>query len=331
MKLLLLLILPAILFYGCTNNNKNLKNNANELAYETADVNSGALSVATDLKGEIKKQELSVQIKLSNTESKDLEIQEIAVSTTEGSHSLPSTIFAPFLLKQGNDTTLILKFNPFNNYKLYQVTGMHGGFKPAYNITISYKITGSDSTSTLSLKSTADESQYAEYLRKHVKPVTGYSFNSGNGFTEKQVKYLKTLKQLPQPPFLFLSGQEIAVSGLNFRFKNYYQQDTLHAELSIVNHSNFPVKIIPDAFDITTADKLSQEGVKTVRVEKVSGTQQNLSMIEKGDRAVIHFKKFMKINSPGKETLQLHLNKVFMVKDDKVLFNEDIELLPESF
>jgi hypothetical protein len=329
MKLLLLLILPAILFYGCTNKKKS-QINTNELVYETADANPGALSVVSDLKGEIKQQELSAQIKLSNIESRDLEIQEIAVSTTEGSHSLPTT-FAPFLLKQGNDTTLVLKFNPFNNYKLYQVTGMHGGFKPAYNITIAYKVTGSDSISTLSLKSTADKSQYAEYLRKHVKPVTGYSFNSGNGFTEKQVEYLKTLKQLPQPPFLFLSGQEIAVSGLNFRFKNYYQQDTLHAELSVVNHSNFLVKIIPDAFDITTADKLSSQGVKTVKVEKVSGTQQNLFMIEKGDRAVIHFKKFMKINSPGKETLQLHLSKVFMVKGDKALFNEDIELLPESF
>ena len=331
MKLLLSLILPATLFYGCTNNNKKPQTNTNELTYQTGNINLGALNIMPDIRGDTKHGELSTQIKLSTTGSANLEIEEIALSTTEGSHSLPTTAFAPFLLRQGNDTTLALKFEPFNNYKLYQVTGMHGGFKPAYNITISYKVTGIDSTSTLSLKSTADSSQYAAYLKKYVKPLTGYSFSTGNGFAQKQKAYLKTLKQLPQPPFLFLSAQEIAVSGLNFRFKNYYQQDTLHAELSIVNHSDFVLKILPDAFDITTANKLSQEGVKTVRVEKVSGTQQNLLMIEKGDRAIIHFKKFVQINQPGKEKLQLHISKVFMVKGDKALFDEDIELLPNSF
>ena len=331
MKLSLLLILTATLFYSCTNNNKKSLNNANELTYNTDNITQGALNVEPALTGDIKQQELNAQLKISNTDSKDLEIQEIAISTIDGSHSLPTSAFTPFLLKQGRDTTLTLKFNPFNNYKLYQITGMHGSFKPTYNFSITYKVTGSDSTSTLSLKAVAEKSEYPAYLKKYVKPVIGYSFNTGGGFSENQRKYLETLKQLPQPPFLFLSPQEIAVSGLNFRFKNYYQQDTLHADLFIVNHSNFVVKIIPDAIDITVDDKLSPGDVKTVSLEKVSGTQQTLSMLEKGDRVLIHFKKHIKLKAPVKELLQLHIAKAFMVKGDKPLFAEDLGLLPESF
>ena len=331
MKLSLLLILTVGLFYSCTNNNKRALSNANELAYNADNINTGALNVEPALTGDIKQQELSAQLKLSNIESKDLEIQEIAISTIDVSHSLPTSTFSPFILRPGNDTTLTLKFNPYNNYKLYQITGMHGSFKPTYNFYITYKVAGSDSTSTLSLKATAEKSEYLAYLKKYVKPVIGYSFNTDGGFSENQRKYLETLKQLPQPPFLFLSTQEIAISGLNFHFKNYYQQDTLHADLFIVNHSDFVVKIIPDAFDITVEDKSSQGDVKTVSLEKVSGTQQNLSMLEKGDRVLIHFKKHIKLKAPEKETLQLNLAKVFIVKGDKALFAEDLELLPEGF
>ncbi|MDB5090227.1 MAG: hypothetical protein JWR09_4221 [Mucilaginibacter sp.] len=331
MKLSLLLIFTVTLFYSCTNNNKKSLNNANELVYNTDNIDTGVLNVEPALTGDIKKQELNTHLKLSNTDSKDFEIQEIAINTPNGSNSLPTTSFAPFLLKQGKDTTIALNFIPFNDYKLYQITGMHGSFKPVYNVAISYKLTGSNSISTLSLKSAAEKGQYLAYSKKNVTSVIGYSFNTTKGFSENQKKYLEALKQIPQPPFVFLSDQEIAVSGFNFRLKNYYLQDTLHAELFIVNHSDFLVKIIPDAFDITTLDKSLPGDVKTVSLEKVSGTQQNISMIEKGDRMLIHFKKHIKLNAPGKERLQLHITKVFLIKGDKALFTEDLELLPVNF
>jgi hypothetical protein len=331
MKLSLpLLLLTAILLFSCIHNKKK-QNNINDLVYQTDNINSGALQAEPNLRGNIEQQDLSLQIKLSNTESKNFEIQEITINTPNGSNSLPTTAFAPFLLKQGKDTTLALKFTPFNDYKLYQITGMHGSFKPVYNITVSYKFTGSNNVSTLSLKSRAEKDQYLAYDKKNITPVIGYSFNTKSGFNEKQKKYLETLKQVPQPPFVFLSDQEIAVSGFNFRLKNYYQQDTLHVELLIVNHSDFLVKIIPDAFDITASDKSLPGDVKTVSLEKVSGTQQNISMIEKGDRVLIHFKKYIKLNAPGKERLQLHLTKAFLIKGNKALFIEDVQLLPTFF
>ena len=331
MKLsLLLLLLTATILFSCTNNKKQ-QNNANEIVYQTGNINSGPLQIESDLKGNIEQQDLSLQIRLSNTESKDFQIQEIAVNAPNGSNSLPITAFAPFLLKQGKDTTLTLKFSPFNDYKLYQITGMHGGFKPVYNIAISYNSSDSKSMPTLSVKSAAEKDQYLTYSKKNITPVIGYSFNTGNGFNEKQKRYLETLKQLPQTPFVFLSDQEIAVCGLNFRLKNYYLKDTLHAELFIVNHANFQVKIIPDSLDLKFSGKSLPGETKTVAIEKVSGTQQNLAMMEKGDRVLIHFKKYMKINNKGNETLQFHINKAFILKGNKALFNEDIQLVPNLF
>lgn len=326
----LLLLITATILFSCTNNKKQ-QNNANEIVYQTDNINSGTLQAESDLRGNIEQQDLSLQIKLSNIESKAIEIQEIAVNTPKGSNSLPTTAFAPFLLKQGKDTTLTLKFTPFNDYKLYQVTGMHGGFKPVYNIAISYKLTGSTGISTLSLKSGAEKDQYLAYSKKNITPVIGYSFNTMNGFNERQKKYLETLKQVPHPPFVFLSDQEIAICGLNFRLKNYYLKDTLHAELFIVNHADFQVKIIPDALDITNDGKLLPGETKTVTVEKVSGTQQNLAMMEKGDRVLIHLKKHMKVNDHGDEKLHFHINKAFILKGDNALFSEDVQLLPNLF
>ena len=327
---LLLLLLCTILLPGCINNKKQ-QTDANQLIYQTAGINSGPLQIEPDLKGNIKQQDLSLQIKLSNTEAKDIEIQEITVNIPDGSNSTPTTAFAPFLLKQGNDTTLNLKFVPFNDAKLYKVTGMNGSFKPAYNIVVSYSKPGSGSIYTLSLKSIAKNNDFLAYSKKHSTSVIGYSFNTRNGFNEKQKRYLETLKQLPQPPFVFLSDQEIALCGLNFRLKNYYLKDTLFAELFIVNHADFQVQIIPDALDITKDGKASPGETKAVTVEKVSGTQQNLYMMEKGDRVLVYFKKFMKINADDKQMLQFQISKAFMLKGNKALFGDDVELLPNVF
>ena len=331
MKLSLLpLLLCTILLPGCINNKKQ-QTDANQLVYQTAGINSGPLQIEPDLKGNIKQQYLSLQIKLSNTEAKDIEIQEITVNIPGATNSTPTTAFAPFLLKQGNDTALNLKFVPFNDAKLYRVTGMNGSFKPAYNIVISYNKTGGGSIYTLSLKSTAQNNDFLAYNKKHATSVIGYSFNTRNDFNEKQKRYLETLKQLPQPPFVFLSDQEIAVCGLNFRLKNYYLKDTLHAELFIVNHADFKVQIIPDALDITKGDKPLPGETKAVIIEKVSGTRQNLYMMEKGDRVLIHFKKYIKINDGDKQLLQLNLKDAFMLKGNKKLFIEGIRLRPNHF
>ncbi|MFI5138302.1 MAG: hypothetical protein ACHQIM_10795 [Sphingobacteriales bacterium] len=332
MKRSFLVILAAVLLQSCGPVNKKNKSDANELSYRSADTAAGALSVALGLTGNIGRKELAVQIKLSNAESPALDIQEIIIATDEGLRSIPVAGFDHVLLSQGKDTTLSLKFNPLNNLKEYQVTGMTGIFKPGYVVSVLYKAPGKDSLTSLSLRLQSAKDDYMAYSRKYKKPLTGYSFYTRTDFNERQRKYLTLiLKQAQHPPFVYLSEQEIAISGLNFRLKSYYLQDTLHGELFIVNHGDFPVKIIRDALDITAGSKSLPGEARVISIEKISGAQQNPDMMEKGDRVLIHFKKYLKIENPGKETLMLNLHNAFMLSGKKALFEQDVQLLPMQF
>jgi len=331
MKLSLLTILVITLLYSCSSTGKKSKTNAHELSYRAADINDDALAAGISLTGNIDTKELTSQINLSNSGSAALDIQEIVVSTAEGLRSVPITAFEHLSLSQGKDTTLALKFNPLNELKLYQVTGLQGNFKPVYITRITYKVAGNDSLKTLQLTSAAEKDEYMAYSSKYTMPITGYSFNTKTGFNEQQQKYLLSLKQFPPAPFVYLSEQEIAIAGLNFRLKSYHRHDTLYTELSIVNHADFPVKIIQDAFDITTGNKPLPGEFKKITLEKVSGTQQTPEMMEKGDRVVIHFKKYLKTANPAKDTLTLNIHNAFVLSGKKDLFARDIQLVPTQF
>jgi hypothetical protein len=331
MKLSFLTILAIIFLYSCSTNAKKTKSNPDELIYRSADTSAEALSAVISLSGNTVTKELSAQIKLSNSGSAALDVQEVVLSTAEGLRSVPLTAFEPFVLNQGKDTVLTLKFNPLNELKLYQVTGLQGNFKPVYITKISYKAPGNDSLKTLQLRSTAAKDEFISYSSKHTKPLTGYSFNTKTGFNEQEKKYLLTLSQFSPAPFVYLSEQEIAITGLNFRLKCFSRQDTIYAELFIVNHADFPVKIMQDAFDINADRKQLTGGEKKITLEKVSGAQQHPAMMEKGDRVVIHFKKYLKTTPAGKENLSISFRNTFMLSGPKPLFEHDIQLVPTQF
>jgi hypothetical protein len=328
MKYFLLLII-IIALYSCNKQHRNHVPDKNELVYISDNASEGPLSAKLDLTGDIMRSDLNAQITLKNSGSEVVGIQEIVFSTAEGVRSLPANGGIPFLLKPGTDSTITLKFHPLGDLNLYRATGLQGNLKPVYQASVTYKVAGNDNTLTLALRSEAGKNQYAGYLQRY-KKVTGYSFNTKAGFNEKEKKYLETLKQITQPPFVFLSEQEIAVSGLNFRFKGYYLQDTLHAEISIVNHSEFPIKIIPEALDVVN-DSTTDDVVKLVNLQKVSGATQTPAMMEKGDRVLIQFKKHMKITSPEKERLTMGVRDAFMLTGRKPLFNDDVQLVPVVF
>jgi hypothetical protein len=331
MKYCKLLIFIALLLYSCNNKDKKTSNNPNYLIYKSENVTQGTLPVQLQLSGDKANGILTAQLQLSNAGDRNIDIQEIVVATTEGLRSTPENGNIVFSLKPGADSVLSLKFRPLNDLQLSRVTGMQGIFKPLYNVLITYKTAGNDNLKILTLKSQAEKETYLNYTGKYKKSIIGYSFNTKAGFNQKQKKYLETLKQVSQPPFVYLSEQEIAISGLNFRLKSYYLQDTLYAEFFIVNHADFPVKFIPDAFDIVTNGKTNPGEIKTLTIEKISGAQQDQTMMEKGDRLFIHFKKYFKLSMPAKEALTLHVNKAFFLTGKKPLFNEDIQLLPASY
>ncbi|MDB5141014.1 MAG: hypothetical protein JWR12_2930 [Mucilaginibacter sp.] len=325
------IIIATILFYGCSTSNKKSKSNKNELVYVSEPLTSGALSADFSLSGDAVKQELTSEIKLTNSADGSIEVQEIVIATDDGIRSLPTQGFMPFALGKGKDTSLTLKFNPTNDLKLYQMTGLPGNIRSVYTVSVSYKVAGNDNVLSLALKSRSKKNEFIAFNKKNKIPVTGYSFNTKAGFNEIQKKYLETLKQVAQPPFVYLSEQEIAISGLNFRLKTYYQKDTLHAELFIVNHADFPVKIIPDSLDLTSDEKSSLHHTKTITIEKISGSQQDLAMMEKGDRVLIHFKKRMELKIPEKTNLSFNIHRAFMLTGKKVLFDQNVQLLPKQF
>lgn len=327
MKFLFLFAFPIILLWSCNRPEKNTSHNPNELTYRCHEITKGTLPVTLTLSGDKATGTLTARLKLENAGSKPVDIQDVTISTSEGIRSAPDSGNVSFSIQPGTDSTFSLRFHPINDGHLYRIAGMPGNLKPVYNLSITYKTEGDNDLITSVVKSQADKGEYATYCRKYKRPITGYSFDTKVGFNVREKKYLKTLKQGGQQPFVYLSEQEIAVSGLNFRLHGYILKDTLHAELYILNHSEFPMKIIPGAFDITD-DANAATGTKFIKLEKISGSQQDLSMMEKGDRAVIHFKKPMKIKSLGKERLSLHLQKVFMLTGRKNLFNEDVQLLP---
>lgn len=330
MKFSSIIILAAFIFYGCKQDKKTIANTS-ELVYTANDTTSGELSAKLDLIANDAHNNVTATIKLNNADAKPAEIQEILISTTDGIRSSPKTGNSSIVLRPGTDTTFSIKFHPLNDLKLFRVTGMPGFIKPAYNILISYKTAGSDSSKTLTLKSQAQPGAYQNFAQKYKKAITGYSFNTKTDFNENQKKYLKTIKQAGQTPFVYLSEQEIAVSGLNFRLKSYTALDTLHAELFVVNHADFAVKIISEAFDITSSQETGINGGKSIHLERLSGMQHDSAMMGKGDRILIHFKKYLNPGAPEKENLVLHLTKAFMLTGRKNLFNEDVQLLPVNY
>lgn len=323
MKRIIPLVLLTLLF-ACKNHPgiKRIKGNLN---YTAATMESDQISAGFYLTADFKTQELRADIELSNPGSSALTISEIEIATAEGLRTLPKTgSTGSIVLKPGENKTLSLKFQPLNSLKEYQLTGRNGSFKSLYNLVINYK-TEDNKLAVTSMTTTLASAEYKAYLDRYQVKATSYSLNTMSDFTEQQKAYLSGIKQVKQPPFVYVSDQEIALSGVNFRLRSYKGRDTLNAEIFIVNHSGFSVKINKDNLDIIYPGESPSTHLKdAVTVEKISGSKQDLYMIEKGDRVLIRLKKPFKTTS---EKATLSFNKAFEFTDHIPLFKNNIELI----
>lgn len=320
------LLLLLILIYSCNIKPKK-RTIKGDLNYASESFGSDLLSASVYLSGNIKNTQLISELQLTNTGSKAITIQEITVATPEGIRALPEGNVGTFVLAASKDTLLHAKFSPINDQKIYQMTGKQGYFKPAYKISVSYKTEGDEKVRTIDINAKLPDADYNAYIGKYSSPVTAYSFNTKGDFTQKQKAYLETLKLSNQQPFVYISEQEIAITGLNFRMKSYCEHDSLYSEIFIINHSDFPVKIIKDSLDFIYKGEASSYKSNNIGIEKVSGAQENKDMIEKGDRVLIHFKKYFK-NSD--KQLMLSLKHAFVLSGPKPLFNDNIDLVKVS-
>lgn len=343
-------IIPLFLFtllFACKNHTET-KRTRDDLNYTPVTMESEEIAAGLNLTANFKTQELRADIDLSNPGSDVLTISEIEIATAEGLRSLPKTgSTGPITLNPGENKSLSLKFQPLNDLKTNQLTGRNGYFNSLYNLVVTYKardnksiavkdngeygnsssypaISGS-SPAIINMTTTLAPADYKTYLKKYQIKATSYSFNTHSDFTKKQKAYLNGIKQVKQPPFVYVSDQEIALSGVNFRLRSYQERDTLNAEIFIVNHSAFPVKINKDKLDISySGESASLHLQDAVTVEKISGSKQDLYTVEKGDRVLIRLKKPFKTTA---EKVILSFNKAFVFNDQIPLFKDNIELV----
>jgi hypothetical protein len=318
----ILLISLATLF-AC-HNHPQIQRVKGDLNYTQTDMQSDQLSVRLNLTANIKTQELQADLELNNPGDNPITISEIEISTPEGLRSIPKTgSMSSIILQPGENKAVSLKFQPLNDLREYQLTGRNGYFKSSYNLLITSKVNRNVPPLYTIIKANLAPSDYSAYLNKYKTTATSYSLNTKSDFTSKQSVYFSSLKKVKQPPFIFVSDQEIAVSGVNFRLSSYCEHDTLNAQIFIVNHSEFPVTINKDKLDFLYANESLSVHQKDIKVVKVSGSQQK-DLIDKGDRVLIHFKKYFK-NSDNMAVLSF--NKAFELSDQVPLFKNNIELV----
>jgi hypothetical protein len=318
-----LLVLLATVTCGC-NTGQKLKRRKGDLIYSPVSQKTEHLSLDLDLSAIIKKQELIAELRLNNTGPKSIIITEITVCAEGGLTSFPATgNIKPVILPPGRDTVLTVKFNPVNDIKVYELTGRQGRFKPGYKVAVLYKLQGAERIFSANLNTHLPPDDYSAYANKDTTPFIGYSFNTATNFADTESDYLGKLT-LKDPVFAFVAHHEIALTGLNIWMTSYCEKDSLYAELLLVNHDVYTIKIIPDSLDFIYQGDNSTRQSKKIVLEKKSGLQQNKAEMEKDDKLLIHFKKPFK--STGKPVI-ITLKNAFIINGAKALFNTDIELV----
>lgn len=317
-------LVSAMMFTQCTTPSTERKAaDTDVLLFETARFQSELLSGSIQSEANTEKQQLFVTITIQNPGNDRVIIESINIETPEGHQAQAISQYSnPISLNPGDDTTMLLQCKPVNNFELFLLTGESGKFKALYYCTLFYKAGNSNGQGSIKTALKVSGKDFANYEKNYRQTVFAYQFNSANKFTEEQKKYLQPL--LKTSPFVYVSNQEIAIAGLNFRLQSFVKNDSLYASLFIVNHADFSIKIKPDVFNVFAGTTDSGERTGKVEFKKISGLMDNTNMLRKGDRAIINFSKYVKAASGARVTLIL--KDVFLLADGHSLFYENPEL-----
>lgn len=320
--ILWLIIAFAMVFTQCTSRSeKNTRTGM--LNFDPFIIQSELLHGTVQSEADTEKQELLVTVKLQNPGKENVYVEDITIETAEGyqAKSLDQQSYA-FILNAGADTTIHLQVKPINNFELYMLTGESGKFKPLYYCFLFYKDDKTKNRGSIKTQLNISAKDFADYNKNYKQSVTAYKFHSTTKFTEDQKNYLQPL--LKTVPFVYLSDQEIALAGLNFRLQTYTKGDSIYVSLFIVNHADFSIKINPDLFDIIVGNLPGEKRAGKVELEKISGAMIEANMLRKGDRAVISLSKYVKVTAEVKP--RLILKDVFLLDDGHSLFYKNPEL-----
>lgn len=322
-----LIIFALIGLASCGDDRKNM-NDAASIAFITTPVKSPSLLVTPALKCYPKTQRLELKLGLKSLVPEKLTINEIVLSNSNGLNSRDESITNKILTVQTDrDTTLQLTFHHINDKALFHATGLPGLIDSSYNLSVFYSVEGKEGVRVVNLVSRMAEGTFLSYKKSYNTPVQVYYFNTTNGFAERQRKFLTTNAITKTPPFVHVTDQEVAVSGLNFRIKCFHRGDSLHTELFAVNHSDMTIKIDTSKIDMIVDGLQSEISDAELTIEKVSGSKDEADILRKGDRSIIKMRKYVR-NNP--ERMWLAFAESFFLSTGKPLFNDNLELIRSS-
>ena len=321
---LFLLPLLCVFFSHCNPVQQQAETDSDTLTYETEPAQTKSLAVRAQLKGIPNPQKLELALQLSNLAKEELQVKEIIISTPEGLHSAPVNFNQKaFTLPADRDTSLSLIFQPLNDLVLFKNTEMPGILKSRYTLSIVYILKGKKDSEAIDLKAKIPVEKYQQYEEEYRIPVTAYCFNTASQFSRMQQHYLKGLKLPGNIPFVHLSDQELAVSGLNFRLQSYQKRDSLYAKILLVNHSDFPLKI--DTTQLGFVFDGSRSSQNHIILSKVTGSKEEYNMVRKGDRMLINFRRYSKDQNYPRITISFKNS--FILPTGKSLFYNDLEIV----
>jgi hypothetical protein len=304
------------------------RHNASSIVFVSKPVQTESLLASPTLKFIPGGQQLNLSLGLKNLVPETLHIMLVMIHNANGMTTFAEGLSDKMVnVAAGKDTTLMLTFNPINDKVLFQAIGLHGLIDSAYSMSLYYTIEGKEGTRVANLTSRMSRDAFLAYRKLHERPIEIYHFNTTNGFDEKQRQYLNANTSTSTPPFVHTTEQEVAVSGLNFRIKCYHRNDSLHAELFAVNHSDMTIRIDTSKMDLMVDGLPGKISNTHLTCEKVTGSKDETDILRKGDRVIIRMRKYVREHP---DNLSLACSDSFFLSSGKPLFSNDLELIRTS-
>jgi hypothetical protein len=307
---------------------KGVKEANGSILFVTTPVQSPSLLVRPTLRCFAEDQRMELSIALENLDTEKITISEISFNNSNGlNSSVENLSHKKWMLPVGSDTTLVTTLRHINDKNLFHTTGLPGLIDSVYNLSVFYTVDGKEGMRIVNLVSKMPTEMFLSYRKKYDDPVQLYIFNTTNGFDEKQKEFLVRNKITKASPFVHITEQEVAVSGLNFRVKCFQVKDSLFTEIFAVNHSDMTVKIDTSKIDVIVEGLSKRSTDANISIEKVTGSKEDINILGKGDRTIIKMRRKVD-ESP--EKLLLSFASSFFLSNGRPLFSDDLQLIRSS-
>lgn len=324
MRTLMIFLLLPILLIACNSSNDTSTDSEETIVFSARPVKTQSLYAKPTLKAVLKDQQLRLTLELEKLTDKKIIVKEIVLNNPGGLNSFPNNVQLKRLpVINDKDTTLVLTFNHINNNKLFQATGLPGMIDSVYHLSVVFSLEGIEGVRTMNLDFKMPEELFLAYKKKYNTQVQVYNLNAAKGFDERQRQYLLKEKITPNSPFVHMSEQELALSGLNFRFKCFHKDDSLHAEIFVVNHSDLTIRLDTTKLNLIV-NNAPDSITKLISINKVTGSLHDKDILRKGDRVICTLRKHVP-ESP--EKIQLASADCFFLSSGKKFFIEPLELV----